>query len=202
MLRGRGCCGDTASSPFQVLLSQVHRLRALDLLGRFLDLGPWAVSLVRASCVRRGGHETPRHCLTNQGTLAMRPRMTVGVAVKPARLPWTSLFAPSLSHCWGALSHPLLGFTFAGQKVSFRDTLGRGSPLPGQEAGSLWAESPATRGVCSPGRSLRSLTRRPFTVVLGTTLKHFSIILFTGEWKQPFKTLTKIESKVIHFFNT
>ncbi|XP_069786057.1 regulatory-associated protein of mTOR isoform X2 [Narcine bancroftii] len=30
---------------FRVLLSQVHRLRALDLLGRFLDLGPWAVSL-------------------------------------------------------------------------------------------------------------------------------------------------------------
>ncbi|CAB3987511.1 regulatory-associated of mTOR-like [Paramuricea clavata] len=29
----------------QVLLSQVHRLRALDLLGRFLDLGPWAVHL-------------------------------------------------------------------------------------------------------------------------------------------------------------
>jgi len=29
----------------QVLLSPVHRLRALDLLGRFLDLGPWAVSL-------------------------------------------------------------------------------------------------------------------------------------------------------------
>ena len=30
----------------QVLLSQIHRLRALELLGRFLDLGPWAVSLV------------------------------------------------------------------------------------------------------------------------------------------------------------
>ncbi|XP_052263117.1 regulatory-associated protein of mTOR-like isoform X2 [Dreissena polymorpha] len=29
----------------QVLLSQVHRLRALELLKRFLDLGPWAVSL-------------------------------------------------------------------------------------------------------------------------------------------------------------
>lgn len=29
----------------QVLLSQVHRSRALDLLGRFLDLGPWAVNL-------------------------------------------------------------------------------------------------------------------------------------------------------------
>ena len=29
----------------QVLLSQIHRLRALDLLGRFLDLGPWAVGL-------------------------------------------------------------------------------------------------------------------------------------------------------------
>lgn len=29
----------------QVLLSQVHRLRALDLLARFLDLGPWAVNL-------------------------------------------------------------------------------------------------------------------------------------------------------------
>lgn len=30
----------------QVLLSQVHRQRALELLGRFLDLGPWAVNLV------------------------------------------------------------------------------------------------------------------------------------------------------------
>lgn len=30
----------------QVLLSQVHRLRALELLCRFLDLGPWAVNLV------------------------------------------------------------------------------------------------------------------------------------------------------------
>ena len=29
----------------QVLLSQAHRLRALDLLGRFLELGPWAVNL-------------------------------------------------------------------------------------------------------------------------------------------------------------
>ncbi|KAI1301766.1 Regulatory-associated protein of mTOR [Halotydeus destructor] len=29
----------------QVLLSQVHRLRALHLLGDFLDLGPWAVNL-------------------------------------------------------------------------------------------------------------------------------------------------------------
>ncbi|XP_024080939.1 regulatory-associated protein of mTOR isoform X2 [Cimex lectularius] len=28
-----------------VLLSQVHRLRALELLGKFLDLGPWAVNL-------------------------------------------------------------------------------------------------------------------------------------------------------------
>ncbi|KAF5835275.1 hypothetical protein DUNSADRAFT_7637 [Dunaliella salina] len=30
---------------WQVLLSQVHRLRALVLLGRFLDMGPWAVDL-------------------------------------------------------------------------------------------------------------------------------------------------------------
>lgn len=29
----------------QVLLSQVHRQRALDLLSNFLDLGPWAVNL-------------------------------------------------------------------------------------------------------------------------------------------------------------
>ena len=29
-----------------MLLSQVHRLRALDLLGKFLDLGSWAVNLV------------------------------------------------------------------------------------------------------------------------------------------------------------
>lgn len=32
----------------QVLLSQVHRLRALDLLNAFLALGPWAVNLVRS----------------------------------------------------------------------------------------------------------------------------------------------------------
>lgn len=44
--------GNEARSPpeqlpivLQVLLSQVHRLRALALLGRFLDLGPWAVNL-------------------------------------------------------------------------------------------------------------------------------------------------------------
>ncbi len=30
-----------------MLLSQAHRLRALVLLGKFLDLGPWAVNLVR-----------------------------------------------------------------------------------------------------------------------------------------------------------
>jgi hypothetical protein len=30
----------------QVLLSQGHRFRALVLLGRFLDMGPWAVDLV------------------------------------------------------------------------------------------------------------------------------------------------------------
>ena len=32
----------------QVLLSQCHRFRALVLLGRFLDMGPWAVDLVLA----------------------------------------------------------------------------------------------------------------------------------------------------------
>jgi hypothetical protein len=36
----------------QVLLSQSHRLRALVLLGRFLDMGPWAVDL--ALSVGRG----------------------------------------------------------------------------------------------------------------------------------------------------
>ncbi|XP_022248946.1 regulatory-associated protein of mTOR-like [Limulus polyphemus] len=44
----------------QVLLSQVHRVRALDLLGRFLDLGPWAVNLYstcQADLVRDGGHK-------------------------------------------------------------------------------------------------------------------------------------------------
>ena len=49
------CFGGSMSfSVFQVLLSQVHRLRALDLLGRFLDLGPWAVSLVRVFCLAWG----------------------------------------------------------------------------------------------------------------------------------------------------
>lgn len=28
-----------------MLLSQTHRFQALELLGRFLDLGPWAVNL-------------------------------------------------------------------------------------------------------------------------------------------------------------
>lgn len=35
----------------QVLLSQVHRSRALDLLGNFLNLGPWAVNLVIILCM-------------------------------------------------------------------------------------------------------------------------------------------------------
>lgn len=49
------------SALFQVLLSQVHRLRALDLLGRFLDLGPWAVSLVRFcyECLKNNNHNPP-----------------------------------------------------------------------------------------------------------------------------------------------
>ena len=41
-----GCSGlDSAALCMQVLLSQVHRLRALVLLGRFLDMGRWAVDL-------------------------------------------------------------------------------------------------------------------------------------------------------------
>lgn len=42
-----GCQPEQLPIVLQVLLSQVHRLRALDLLGGFLDLGPWAVNLVR-----------------------------------------------------------------------------------------------------------------------------------------------------------
>ena len=40
-------CGTAADVwlALQVLLSQVHRLRALVLLGRFLDMGRWAVDL-------------------------------------------------------------------------------------------------------------------------------------------------------------
>ena len=36
---------DHRAGALQVLLSQVHRLRALVLLGRFLDMGSWAVDL-------------------------------------------------------------------------------------------------------------------------------------------------------------
>lgn len=53
-----------------MLLSQVHRLRALDLLGRFLDLGPWAVSLVRAFSLPWGsglGRAESRLCVTVWG---------------------------------------------------------------------------------------------------------------------------------------
>ena len=38
----------TGLSCFQFLLSQAHRLQALELLGRFLDQGPWAVHLALA----------------------------------------------------------------------------------------------------------------------------------------------------------
>lgn len=44
-------CSDVKQPPAQLpivlqfLLSQAHRLQALELLGRFLDLGPWAVNL-------------------------------------------------------------------------------------------------------------------------------------------------------------
>ncbi|CAH0563709.1 unnamed protein product [Brassicogethes aeneus] len=46
-----GKCSEERNPPeqlpivLQVLLSQVHRMRALELLGKFLDLGPWAVNL-------------------------------------------------------------------------------------------------------------------------------------------------------------
>ena len=36
---------DAPAAWVQVLLSQVHRMRALKLLGRFLDMGSWAVDL-------------------------------------------------------------------------------------------------------------------------------------------------------------
>ncbi len=38
-------CQNMACTCIQVLLSQVHRMRALKLLGRFLDMGSWAVDL-------------------------------------------------------------------------------------------------------------------------------------------------------------
>ncbi|KAF7992419.1 hypothetical protein HCN44_001744 [Aphidius gifuensis] len=40
----------------QVLLSEAHRLRALKLLGKFLNLGPWTVNLA-LSVVRDNGHK-------------------------------------------------------------------------------------------------------------------------------------------------
>ena len=39
------CCRSPTAALVQVLLSQVHRMRALKLLGRFLDMGSWAVDL-------------------------------------------------------------------------------------------------------------------------------------------------------------
>ena len=48
--------------------------------------------------------------------------MTVGVAIKPTGPPWTSL-CPVIVMLSGALSHLLLGITFVGQKVSFKNTL-------------------------------------------------------------------------------
>lgn len=49
--QGSGPLDDVTESPkqlpivLQVLLSQAHRIRALNLLNQFLDLGPWAVNL-------------------------------------------------------------------------------------------------------------------------------------------------------------
>ena len=68
------------------------------------------------------GEESKGHQLRNQGSLAMQPSVTVGVAIKPTRPPWTSL-CTFIVMLWGALSHPLLGVTFVGQKVSFKNIL-------------------------------------------------------------------------------
>lgn len=47
----------------QVLLSQCHRFRALVLLGRFLDMGPWAVDLVVFRGVALGNHIICSACM-------------------------------------------------------------------------------------------------------------------------------------------
>ncbi|KAL7235495.1 hypothetical protein ACSBR1_018901 [Camellia fascicularis] len=48
---------DEQLTAFEVLLSQSHRFRALFLLGRFLNMGYWAVNLsCQVDLVKDGGH--------------------------------------------------------------------------------------------------------------------------------------------------
>lgn len=80
--------------------------------------GQWVWCVLPASA----GEEWRGHQLRNQGSLTIQPSMTVGVAIKPAGPPWTSP-CPIIVMLSGALSHLLLGITFVGQKVSFKNTL-------------------------------------------------------------------------------
>ena len=49
----------------QVLLSQVHRLRALVLLGRFLDMGAWAVDLALSGAGGKGAKQGSQRSYLN-----------------------------------------------------------------------------------------------------------------------------------------
>ena len=118
----------------QVLLSQVHRLRALDLLGRFLDLGPWAVSLVRASRTEPGEGGAPETPWCVRG---LSHKLGViggggGGAVSPGgpRGARAASRPPSLQplvvwFCSALFSHLPRGFAFADRKC--------GRPAPVRE---------------------------------------------------------------------
>lgn len=111
----------------QVLLSQVHRLRALDLLGRFLDLGPWAVSLVRAGPARLpgvGGDKplclgVARHwrgtmwgaALEEHAPCGLRPHSVPGFTLALPSLPATRLHLcrPKVVHPCSPLPEPRSG---------------------------------------------------------------------------------------------
>ncbi|GLD93241.1 hypothetical protein PINS_up001833 [Pythium insidiosum] len=91
----------------QVLLSQVHRLRALVLLKRFLDLGPWAVNLAlsvgifltcssccsrpRLSCARFSSSSGPRSSRLTRAARSISSRTTATRTSLPTwRLPCSS----------------------------------------------------------------------------------------------------------------
>jgi regulator-associated protein of mTOR len=60
----------------QALLSQSHRLRCLNILGRFLDLGPWAIHLVTVSLFT---HVTDVNVVPCSGVPAIH--VTIGVFI-------------------------------------------------------------------------------------------------------------------------
>lgn len=118
----------------------MHRLRALDLLGRFLDLGPWAVSLVRlcSGCSQKGRPSV------GEGDVG-GAREALGGRSGPA--------AAVSGFGFALLSHLLLGVTCAWkarQRVALQGAARAAPPHPATQHVSREPSSTSARGSGRP----------------------------------------------------